>query len=407
MNKLRFALLLVTACTATNGFAGWISGGTGELRGDSGNPWFLNIPEQAGSISYCIDADEIAMGVSRPDLIAAVDAALYYWQVQLPSAYLPSSDHTPKVQVKVGPFQFVDQPCTDSIDVAFQFGKVSTPNQIKFVSDQHIDLRHFVGFAARLTYDRKLKGSGFIYIAPETGPLRPIGEDIKDKFWSSDIPHNNRLQAILAHELGHIFGIAHFGDSDHLMGQDFPEALISEYLALGTIKWKYRNIFRAGDQTYFDNCFSGAIPTNLAEIFGLKPEERCLKIRLTGDGLLAYAYESKYFPLRLAARMSIDSNSWRERYHDVARLWLPEDRTIFNSVPSYIKALSGPSVVETMVAGTIVTHSLPSPRSHPAVLTVDPSHFQLGVYIDGKMNPDVFDGAKSLWAKPSVKKKIN
>jgi hypothetical protein len=404
MSKLRFALLLATACTASNGFAGWISGGTGELRGDSGNPWFLDIPEHAGSISYCIDADEQAMGVSRQDLIRSVQDAIQFWQVQLPSAHLPSYRNLPKVKIKTGPFDFVDQPCTDDIDLAFQFGKVSTPNQIKFISEEHLNLSQFVGFAARLTYNSQLKGSGFIYIAPENGPLRPRGEGILERFWSEDPGFNTRLRAIIAHELGHVFGISHFGSSEHLMGQDFPEAVISHNRSYAYLVWRSRNVFRLGDRNTIALCFQNTVPKDLVTVFGLKTEERCIRIRLTGDGLLVYAFERDDLPIRLAARMSIKPDTWRERYHDVARLWLPENRKVFTLVPSYVKALSGPSVVETMVTGTIINYQPGEINQYSGILTFDPINVQLGAIIDGRINPNILEGELSQWTNPSAVK---
>jgi hypothetical protein len=403
MSTLRLALLLTAACTAPNALAGWISGGTGELRGDGGNPWFLDIPEHAGSLTYCIDADESAMGVPRADLIRSVQDVLQFWQVQLASAHLPSDRFAPKIKIKTGPFVFVDQACTDDINLAFQFGKVSTPNQIKFIADEHVNLSHFVGFAARLSYDSQLKGNGFIYIAPENGPLRPRGEGIRERFWSNDMLSNIRLRGLIAHELGHVFGISHYGSSKNLMGQDFPEDIITDNLSTAYLAWRYTNIFRIGDRNPFSQCFNQSVPKDLATVFGLKPEERCVTIRLSGDGLTVQAYEREDLPIRIAARMSIDKETWRERYHEVARLWLPENRTVYTNIPRQIKALSGPSVVETMVSGTIINYLSGENNRHSGTLTIDPLNFQLGAVINGRINPDIFDGARSLWVDPSKK----
>ncbi len=401
MSTLRVIVATTMLLVTSECLAGWISGGTGELRGDSGNPWFLDIPEQEGALTYCVDADEAAMGLSRANLIAAVSDSLNFWQRQMPGAHVPTGPGDSKVVVKTGPFVFRDQPCDDSFDLAFQLGKISTPKQIKFIADQKVDLNHYVGFAARLSYDKNLKGTGFIYIAPENGSLRPVGDQLLDKFWTSDGNMMYRLSAVITHEIGHVFGIAHFGDAGQLMGQDFPEKIVTSNFTASHILWKIRDMFRAGDKTYFEHCFKGAMPTDLSLVLGLAPTDTCIRIRLTGDGLFIYATDDIDLPMKLVAQMFFKDSTWRERYHEVTRLWLPQDRNVFRDVPTYEKALSGPSVVETMVAGQLVTMN--QPKARPALLIVDSLNFQLGVEVNGQFNPDILNGVKSGWQSPQAK----
>lgn len=396
--KTALLVAVVASLLSPNAQAGWISGGTGELRGDSGNPWFLDVAEQRGTITYCIDADEAAMGISIAHIRSAVRVALDFWKVQIPSAHYPKTDDLPAVNVKSGPFVESVDLCDDTIDVVFQLGRIGTAAQRELIEEQQIDLRQYIGFATRLSYDRNLKGKGFIYIAPENGPLRPTGNRLMGRFWSED-GEAYRLTAVLAHEIGHIFGLSHFGDEEQLMGQDFPEHVVTEQFGAHFLTWRFRNVFRVGDSILFERCFTEETSSDLQVVFGLKAQDRCLRLRLSGNELLISARDDSLFPWRAVAKMILDKSTHRERYHEVSRLWFPSERDIFRNVPDYVKSLKGPSAVETMASGLLI--SFEGDTSRPAVLTIDPLRTQIGVSINGKFLPDVLDGLTSGWQHPA------
>jgi len=80
-----------------------------------------------------------------------------------------------------------------------------------------------VGITKRTSYDSaKMKGRGFVYVAPESGSNHPgvkFGSLLR---WSTN--EGIALKIILIHELGHVFGLKHF---NHIvpMQEDLPQWL--------------------------------------------------------------------------------------------------------------------------------------------------------------------------------------
>lgn len=393
---MRLAALLAAAAIvfAAPAFAGgWISGGTGELTGDGGNPWFLALPEQPATITYCIDADLDGMGVTSEDLARAVSGSISYWTRELATAaYAPSA--RPDVRVRYENFVPSGRPCDDSEDLAFQFGRLSTPLQKKVVEDEHIDLRHYIGFAQRTAYDATLRGKGFIYIAPESGPLRPEGEGLLSGFWGRDA--RLRLHAVVRHELGHVFGVPHFGTPQSLMGQSFPETAVTASLSTGFLSTSFGPTLRAGDGVRLDRCFQDGLPVTVVKALRLAASDRCLRFTSDGDGMRIDAAESLDWPRRPVARFTLSDTSVRERLHEVVRIWLPQKRSVLLDVPADVRILGGPAVVETMMSGRL--------GSNPASLIIDPLTFQLGTVVDGVAVPDLLDGISSTWQRPASRR---
>ncbi len=77
---------------------------------------------------------------------------------------------------------------------------------------EKIDRRRFVAFSQRLedSYDRaRLKGKGFIYIAPDHGENAFQVSAAVPEAWTKGGTY--RLRNVLIHELGHVFGLSHSG----------------------------------------------------------------------------------------------------------------------------------------------------------------------------------------------------
>ena len=86
-----------------------------------------------------------------------------------------------------------------------------------------------MAYTRRTFYDsRKMLGSGFIYVAPELGALRPDLKEMDSRLWTfSDAL---RLRLVLIHELGHVFGVRHSGGNDMSRASDIMNELTPESL---------------------------------------------------------------------------------------------------------------------------------------------------------------------------------
>lgn len=209
---IAFSILTGSAVFSLNTLAGgWVSGG-GEFITDQHNPWFL---ENTKTVKYCVDIDEKNFGLSRIEVEAAVLDAINYWKSQL--AKVESWTKVKNFSLKLGTQDYMKTTCNDSPDIKFQFGVLSSEQIAKIP-----EARKYVGFAIRTEYDPvNMKGAGFIYIAPEKGPLSLEFKSTDNKTPWSGPNGTYRLQTVLVHELGHTFGIPHNRDV-FVMREDFP-----------------------------------------------------------------------------------------------------------------------------------------------------------------------------------------
>lgn len=143
---------------------GWSSGGGGELLKDARNPWFLsNIKE----VTYCLKIDEAKFGVplsvAKENLIKAIN----FWKTEF-QVVNPSEGETSKINpVRLATQIFKEVNCNQNVDITFQFGILSK-EQKKFLQDP----TKFGAITIRTNYNKQiLKGTGFVYISPESGPL--------------------------------------------------------------------------------------------------------------------------------------------------------------------------------------------------------------------------------------------
>ena len=204
------ALAFFTLASPQLGVAsGGTSSGGGNGYSNRGNPWFL---ENTVRVNYCIDLDEQAMGVSAARAAELVRSALQYWKnsfaLSLRNEYGPG-ELVPFGQVRIATQDFLQSPCSDSTPLRFQLGRLATPQQ-----EQLIGLNHdLIGIAMRTAYDNvNMRGSGFVFITPQTGPLKTRAAGFSEEAWSTC--DGCVLELALRHELGHVFGVEHVGDGD-------------------------------------------------------------------------------------------------------------------------------------------------------------------------------------------------
>jgi len=219
MNQARLSQITVSSLVSLltlTAHAGWTSGG-GQISGDSHNPWFL---QNTSEVHACLEIDEANMGQSRAEAKAWTEKALSYWQRQLAEARNTQKVTEETVQLGTQTIVF-DEACSDVTDLRFQFGVLTEEQKTKLP-----DTRRFVGLAVRTDYDRQtLRGKGFIYISPHSGPLAMQGRDVTPEIWSKyeGIP----LYVALLHELGHVYGLKD-NSPVFLMQDNFLEGLLKQ-----------------------------------------------------------------------------------------------------------------------------------------------------------------------------------
>lgn len=192
---------------------GWNSGG-GELVRDRSNPWFLENTEE---VRYCVQMDEDHFHQGRKVVEEKIQRAFEYWQGEFSRALLEYKDG---IGTKIATQRFVLSPCTADVAITFQMGFLTAEQLAKIPNP-----RQFVSMAVRESYDTKnLVGKGFVYLAADSGPLRPDAPDMLDLPWQSW--NGYVLEGVLIHELGHIFGIGHRGTREQIMSAGFPEMLV-------------------------------------------------------------------------------------------------------------------------------------------------------------------------------------
>lgn len=232
-------LLLLILFFGFQAFAGngWVSSG-GDLYRSDKNPWFLR---NTKTVNYCVSVDPKGISIPADEVRKHVKGAIDYWKNEF---YFVASQSAQKKPANgtlnaVGSQNFVEGVCDKSTDLQFVIGAGSlSPEQRASISN----VRRTLGRTTRTSYDfEQLRGRGFIFVASDTGPERFARIADSAKFWSK----KNTLMAILAHELGHVFGLPHFGGG--LMAESFAEKLTMPLAPLFLNLDKLPPVLRAKD----------------------------------------------------------------------------------------------------------------------------------------------------------------
>jgi hypothetical protein len=219
MKIQKFCLMTIFLFASLPSFATRWSGGGGELIKDTRNPWWL---ENTKTVSYCIKVEEENFEFSPAvgSLSQLVQTTLEYWKQQFERTQAEAEARN--LEVLVATQTFIETACDSPHDLTFQFGTLSE-DQIKQLKEMGTLPTDHVSMAVRTDYDKvNLRGKGFIYIAPNKGKLKPNMDGALPSPWT--LGNGGNLVYVLAHELGHVFGISHDGS---FMAEDFPETAIS------------------------------------------------------------------------------------------------------------------------------------------------------------------------------------
>lgn len=174
MMLIKRGLILACLGLSSSSYAGWNSGG-GELIRDQSNPWFLENTEE---VHYCVQLDEEHFHQRREVVEEKIQRAFEYWRSEFSRAlYEVKGD----IETKIAKQCFVLSPCTADVAITFQMGFLTAQQLAKIPNP-----RQFVSMAVRESYDTKnLVGKGFVYLAADSGPLRPDAPDMAPLPWQS------------------------------------------------------------------------------------------------------------------------------------------------------------------------------------------------------------------------------
>jgi hypothetical protein len=332
VTKLLFSFLtLLLVLTLSPGLAlaheEWTSGGS-ELLKDARNPWFLNNVKE---VTYCISIDEATFGTTRDLVTKQVQGALLFWKNEFAQG-LPLQTRFGKSPLAAQSFKEVT--CDKSADIRFQFGTLDE-EQTKYL----VHPSDYAALSVRTSYDtRTMKGKGFVYVSPQSGPLAYNPSGVLANAWST--MGGKYLFLALVHELGHVFGLAHGGSMGSLMSEGYVETLITQSVIFQNmgkfaIDKEELNFFSLPRKSKLF-CEANGIPEKFRQAFNLLPGEKCVQYLFEHDprnpffgntifkvmgSFTASSYQRKALEVELTVTRT--SNVY------TSTIWLPSDQEVF------------------------------------------------------------------------------
>lgn len=214
-------LALVTLLVSSSSYADARVGNGGEFITHERNPWFIG----EEPVSYCLKIDA-NFSLAEEEVYRLTTSALSEWSDTLNSL---NPEKLPKrfgtLVGKTLSTQFRYEFCNADTELTFYFGEIDQRVQKQMISYSD----YLVGFAHRDEFDPKTaRGKGFVWIAPDQGPLKYRGPAWREsRFWQPEpINQTNPLKLVLLHELGHVFGLRHT-DRQDVMHYKIPQGVVS------------------------------------------------------------------------------------------------------------------------------------------------------------------------------------
>lgn len=353
-----------TAAFAEPQFGGWT--GSGEIYEDRLNPWFMTIADTAKNqnprelrsfLNYCIRVDKENFGISESEIRAHIENAFEFWQQEFLRADIPVNSGGYKIYVGR------DTPvyratCTEDTHIRFLFGVFENEEQKKFLDDLG-GASSFAGIAVRTSYTLEqgsLVGRGYIYFSPEQGPNALRGEHLIPKHWSSD--SQRRFALVLRHELGHVFGIAHTGSENELMGAEFPERMVKATVV--QLPDVLNFLSAANSRIDTKNCSATGFKPRIVAFFNAPIDTRCFWFRANQERKFEVWTSAKFDirrdGYRLAASGQLTGKEFVEN-QKLIRIWFNEEQRK-QLLPDYPAAagsiLYGPMVKRTRKAASFM-----------------------------------------------------
>lgn len=377
----------------------WSSGG-GEILEHAQNPWFLDGHGRPRPIRYCVMSGT-DFPIPLPDLENLVTRTFRWWNDQFSNAYYPENkfsvgDQTVNFQVSVNTSRYIKEECNKDTDLSFQFGTLTTEQQNEFQRLQ-VDLTRYVALTIRTDYSDDLRGKGFIYISPDRGPNAFKGQNIRPEAWTAvdqyggDPPVNeygSRLQSVLTHELGHVFGLAHADSNDSIMGARHAELIVSKPSAenIASRVALKSAVFFPKAREFPDTCGNFEKTKDFRTFFEIPSEMDCFSIHLSLNSLIVEMSENSDSPkIRVGTAEFADGG--QRRHKQLVTLWLPQTQKAFPNLPNYVSSLLGP-------AGSEVQHSAVfkmegSSKEKAIFVQASPRYVQIGGASETGIIPDL------------------
>jgi hypothetical protein len=231
--KLMIPLTLATSPAVL--LAGGMTSSGGELATDEGNPWFIG----DDAVSYCIvDGHSIGQFSVSEQLAAKwISEVLQDWTETI-QQFNPSPVNIGdgKLRNITTKFDLVNRqhsilPDDPQCELNFVLGVPSAHSAIESAISQRWVAKELIAFAKRTDFDLGSgRGRGFVYLSPDIGSPEFLerygyhGKKHRPDYWNSELV----FKQILAHELGHVFGLGH--EAQFIMKQSLPWKVVAKSL---------------------------------------------------------------------------------------------------------------------------------------------------------------------------------
>lgn len=384
--------------------AGSVSSGGGKLIGTEYNPWFL---ENTATVQYCINIDPSAFKPSRTETTKAVEFAIKKWQSTFQEAMITDPFYRPG---EIAPFdnirlatqRFIEVECSeDNLDLKFQFGSLTDAQKLQIP-----DYKSYVGVAVRSEYDiKRLRASGFIYIAADTGQHRPSVKDFAIDPWSA--ADNAILKTVLIHELGHVFGLRHESGFKNVMSEALIDLYVKQHVvdaiaAKPTLIYdkllKHLHVFNYNPNQVITECHQWSIK-GLVELLRLPSDSQCIRLIFShnqnGENKLRIRVEASYgSSMKFYQHGFIESDQGLiTQARPVIEIKLPIEQEVFTKLPrdySETPLFAGYERVYarrfkakyTNISGNTVDHLFGEIKEE--------GNFRIGAFYQGEIKLDIF-----------------